>query len=114
MMPPPPPKGGRPPAQKAYTESSSTTSLEAQREQERLERERELELQRLHAYKQGTIGIRFEGGGSGGGSTLEKGHEGDGRMPEMKERRRMPPIVAISNTSNGGLGMKNNGWEMSG
>ena len=114
MMPPPPPKGGRPPAQKAYTESSSTTSLEAQREQERLERERELELQRLHAYKQGTIGIKFEGGGSGGGSTLEKGHEGDGRMPEMKERRRLPPIVAMSNTSNGGLGMKNNSWEMSG
>jgi len=107
MMPPPPPKGARPSVQKAYTESSSTVS---QREREKLERERESELHRLHAYKQGTIGIGFEGGGSGD-SSLEKENEGEGRMPEMKERRRLPPIVAMSNKSNGGLGMKNNGWD---
>lgn len=63
-MPPPPPPSGRPGRphvlNKAFTESSAISTREAEREKEKLERERQ-----TGTYaRQGTIGIGFEGSGS--------------------------------------------------
>lgn len=120
MQPPPRPVM----LQKSFTESTATPAIEAHREREKLDRERELEARREREYRQGTIGIGFQGGTippppPGGpppsavrpeGSSSREGSRDLGRsdLPEMRERRRPPPMVTMS-TSGNGVGVTNGG-----
>ncbi|CCX33994.1 kinase-like domain-containing protein [Pyronema domesticum] len=103
MAPPPPPTNkvsSRPPIHKSYTESSSMTSLEAQREREKFDREAERERQRQYAFRQGTIGIGFEG------SVSSSKDSPTSDKPEMKEKRRAP-MTTMTSSGNAGVGIAN-------
>lgn len=100
-----PPLLGRPPIQKSYTERETTSSIEAQREREKLEREREREQKRAYAYRQGTIGIAFEGGTAAPALPAKEGEQ----LSEMREKRRPPPMSTMS--SNNSTAGSASGWD---
>jgi len=82
--------------------------METSRESEKIDREREREKERAYAYRQGTIGIGFEGGipSNGNGDVPRDMKSPGGTMPEMKEKRRVPPMATMT-TSGNGLGLSN-------
>jgi hypothetical protein len=79
--------------------------MEAQREREKVDRETERERQRAYAFRQGTIGIGFEG--SAAGLPTAK----DTEKPEMKEKRRLP-MTTMTTSGSPGVGVPN-GWDRS-